>query len=197
MIRKRHMEEQIILVPKDAQSGPWGPRALPKARHLGGRLLEMAYQACGAGSQRGEEAAPAGRRKRAVETDGDRASAGHPGAEGDHRTTQVEPKAKRTAAQRMAERRGLSQPRVYRLLKLDRTTLRYGSRCQEDVALRMRICEIAESKRRYGCPRSYVRLRREGWFVNHQAAGSGTAATGAVLGLFRPRTRGITRQGAG
>lgn len=98
MIRKRHMEEQIIVVPKDAQSGPWGPRALPKARHLGGRLLEMAYQACGAGSQRGEEAAPAGRRKRAVETDGDRASAGHPGAEADHRTTQVEPKAKRTAA---------------------------------------------------------------------------------------------------
>ncbi len=101
-----------------------GPRAPPKARHLGGRLLEMAYQACEVGSPRREEAAPAGRRKRAVET-------------------------------------------------------------------------WWRSKRRYGCPRNYVRLRREGWFVNHQAAGSGTAATGAVLGLFRPRTRGITSQGAG
>jgi putative transposase len=28
--------------------------------------------------------------------------------------------------------------------------------------------EIAETKRRYGCPRIYVRLRREGWTVNHK-----------------------------
>ena len=28
--------------------------------------------------------------------------------------------------------------------------------------------EIAETKRRYGCPRIYVRLRREGWKVNHK-----------------------------
>jgi putative transposase len=28
--------------------------------------------------------------------------------------------------------------------------------------------EIAESKRRYGCPRIYVRLRREGWRVNQK-----------------------------
>jgi len=32
----------------------------------------------------------------------------------------------------------------------------------------MRIREIAERKRRYGCPRIYVRLRREGWTVNHK-----------------------------
>ena len=34
--------------------------------------------------------------------------------------------------------------------------------------LRTRIREIAETKRRYGCPRIYVRLRREGWPVNHK-----------------------------
>ena len=28
--------------------------------------------------------------------------------------------------------------------------------------------EIVERKRRYGCPRIYVRLRREGWRVNHK-----------------------------
>lgn len=68
----------------------------------------------------------------------------------------------------MAERFGLSQRRVCRLLTLDRNTLRYCSRCQDDAALRTRIREIAESKRRYGCPRIYVRLRREGWRVNHK-----------------------------
>ena len=28
--------------------------------------------------------------------------------------------------------------------------------------------EIAETKRRYGCPHIHVRLRREGWRVNHK-----------------------------
>ena len=68
----------------------------------------------------------------------------------------------------MAERFGLSQRRVCWLLTLDRNTLRYSSRRQEDAALRTRIREIAESKRRYGCPRIYIRLRREGWPVNHK-----------------------------
>ena len=68
----------------------------------------------------------------------------------------------------MAARFGLSQRRVCRLLALERQTLRYRSRRQEDAALRTRIREIAEQKRRYGCPRIYVRLRREGWRVNHK-----------------------------
>jgi putative transposase len=63
---------------------------------------------------------------------------------------------------------GLSQRRVCRLVALDRNTLRYQSRRADDPVLRARIREIAESKRRYGCPRIYVRLRREGWRVNHK-----------------------------
>lgn len=68
----------------------------------------------------------------------------------------------------MAERFGLSQRRMCRVLALDRNTLRYRSRRQDDAALRTRIREIAERKRRDGCPRIYVRLRREGWAVNHK-----------------------------
>ena len=68
----------------------------------------------------------------------------------------------------MVARFGLSQRRVCRLVALDRNTLRYRSRRQDDAALRTRIREIAETKRRYGCPRIYVRLRREGWRVNHK-----------------------------
>lgn len=54
------------------------------------------------------------------------------------------------------------------MLELDRNTLRYRSRRQEDAVLRTRIREMAETKRRYGCPRIYVWLRREGWLVNHK-----------------------------
>lgn len=68
----------------------------------------------------------------------------------------------------MAERFGLSQRPVCRLIALDRNTLRYCSRRQDDGTLRTRIREIAESKRRYGCPRMYVRVRLEGWRVNHK-----------------------------
>ncbi len=47
-------------------------------------------------------------------------------------------------------------------MALDRHTLRYRNRRQDDAALRIRIREMAERKRRYGCPRIYVWLRREG-----------------------------------
>jgi putative transposase len=51
---------------------------------------------------------------------------------------------------------------------VDRNTLRDRSRRRDDSGLRARIREIAATKRRYGCPRIYVRLRREGWMVNHK-----------------------------
>ena len=53
-------------------------------------------------------------------------------------------------------------------MALDRHTLRYQSRRSDDQGLRARMREIAETKRRDGCPRIYVRLRREGWSVNHK-----------------------------
>jgi putative transposase len=68
----------------------------------------------------------------------------------------------------MVARFGLSQRRVCRVVALDRNTLRYQSRRSDDQGLRARMREIAETKRRYGCPRIYVRLRREGWRVNHK-----------------------------
>ena len=68
----------------------------------------------------------------------------------------------------MVARFGLSQRRVCQLVALDRNTLRYQSRRSDDQGLRARMREIAETKRRYGCPGIYVRLRREGWTVNHK-----------------------------
>jgi len=58
------------------------------------------------GSQQREVTAPTGRRTPAVEADGGRTSAGHPGAEGDHRKTLVRPKAKWIAATLLVARYG-------------------------------------------------------------------------------------------
>jgi hypothetical protein len=49
----------------------------------------------------------------------------------------------------VGERFGLSGRRVCRLVTLDRDTLQYRSRRQEDPALQTQIREIAETKRRY------------------------------------------------
>ena len=71
-------------------------------------------------------------------------------------------------AQWVAECYWLSQRRMCCVITLGRSTLQYRSRRQDEVVLRTRIREIAESKRRYGCPRIFVRLCREGWAVNHK-----------------------------
>ena len=68
----------------------------------------------------------------------------------------------------MAVRFGLSERRVCSLMAHDHNTRRYCSRRQDDAPARTRIREIAESKRRYGCPRIYVRLRWEGLQVNRK-----------------------------
>ena len=62
------------------------------------------------GSQRCEETAPTGRWKPAIETHGGRASAGHPGAEGDHHK-KLKTQAKQTTATLMVARFGLGQRR--------------------------------------------------------------------------------------
>jgi hypothetical protein len=94
-----------------------------------------------------------------LEINGGGASAGHSGAEGDHRKKLVRPKAKMAAAQEIFARFGLSQRRVCWLVDLDRNTLRYRGRRRDDSGRRARMREIAEPKRQYGCPRIYVRLR--------------------------------------
>ena len=68
----------------------------------------------------------------------------------------------------LVARVGLSHRHVCRLGARDRNTLRDRRRRPDDQALRTRMRELAETKRRYGCPRIYVRLRREGWMVNHK-----------------------------
>jgi putative transposase len=63
---------------------------------------------------------------------------------------------------------GLSQRRATRLIGLGRNTLRYEPGPDGDAALRQRMKEIAEQRRRFGCRRLHVMLKREGLVVNHK-----------------------------
>ena len=49
-----------------------------------------------------------------------------------------------------------------------RASHRYASRRDPEIALRMRIKELAKARVRYGYRRLHVLLQREGWRANHK-----------------------------
>ncbi|HWI69754.1 MAG TPA: IS3 family transposase [Nitrospiraceae bacterium] len=168
MTRKRHTEEQIIAVLKDAQAGI-GVQELCRKHGISDATFYK-WRAKYAGLEVSDV-----KKLRQLEDENRRLKQMVAEQALDIQALKaitgkklVRPKAKRAAAQEVVARFGLSQRRVCRLVALDRNTLRYRSRRRDDGELRVRMREIAEAKRRYGCPRIYVRLRREGWPVNHK-----------------------------
>jgi putative transposase len=63
---------------------------------------------------------------------------------------------------------GLTQRQACRLVSLWRSSFQYCSRRKDDTPLRRKMLEIAERRRRFGMPRIYVMLRREGWNDNYK-----------------------------
>jgi len=63
---------------------------------------------------------------------------------------------------------GYSERRACELLDMNRRTFRREPSADKDAALRARMREIAETRRRFGAPRLHIMLRREGLVVNHK-----------------------------
>jgi len=63
---------------------------------------------------------------------------------------------------------GVSDRRACRVAGVHRSTWRYESRRVEEVALKQRIRDIAETRTRYGYLRVHALLRREGWPINRK-----------------------------
>ena len=62
----------------------------------------------------------------------------------------------------------LSERQVCFALRVSRNSFRYRSVAADDIALRLRIREITETRVHYGYRRVHVMLRREGWGDNHK-----------------------------
>ena len=62
----------------------------------------------------------------------------------------------------------MSEGRSCAALGVGRSGVRYRSIKPDQAPLRMRICDLAKSRVRYGYYRIYILLRREGWRVNHK-----------------------------
>ena len=62
----------------------------------------------------------------------------------------------------------LSQRRACGLIGITRRTFRRAPGEDRIRLLRQRLRELAEERRRWGCPMLYEMLRREGWRANHK-----------------------------
>lgn len=62
----------------------------------------------------------------------------------------------------------VSMRRSCRLIRLQKSSYCYRHRKDFQVALRQRLRELAEARRRFGCKRLHIVLCREGWKVNHK-----------------------------
>ena len=74
----------------------------------------------------------------------------------------VGPAVQREAVAHLQARMGLSERRACAIVGADRKMVRYQSRRPSDAALRGRLRELANERRRFGYRRLYVLLRREG-----------------------------------
>jgi putative transposase len=74
----------------------------------------------------------------------------------------VGPAAKREAVAHLRTVLEMSERRACTLVVADRTMIRYRSRRPPDTALRARLRELANERRRFGYRRLFILLRREG-----------------------------------
>lgn len=62
----------------------------------------------------------------------------------------------------------MSERRACAIIASDRSTVRYCAKRPDDAALRARLRELGDQRRRFGCRRLHVLLRGEGWTVNRK-----------------------------
>ena len=74
----------------------------------------------------------------------------------------VGPAARREAVAHLQAMMGLSERRACAIVGADRKMVRYRSRRPAETALRGRLRELANERRRFGYRRLFILLRREG-----------------------------------
>jgi putative transposase len=80
----------------------------------------------------------------------------------------VRPAVRREVTSHLQATYDVSQRRACSATGFGRSSQRYRKRSDPQVALRMRLKELAAARVRYGYRRLHILLRREGWAVNHK-----------------------------
>ena len=80
----------------------------------------------------------------------------------------VTPAARRDAVAHAVESHGMSERRACAIVEVNRSSIRYRSVRPDDAALRARLRELADQRRRFGYRRLHVLLRQEGHALNRK-----------------------------
>src|SRR5215472_3823250 len=80
----------------------------------------------------------------------------------------VTPAARREAAAHLHQVYEVSQRRACQAIGANRSSVRYRRQRPDDVALRVRLRELAAVRRRFGYRRLHILLQREGLTLNHK-----------------------------
>jgi putative transposase len=80
----------------------------------------------------------------------------------------LKPEAKRVAVSCVKESLGLSERKACWLVNISVSSYRYQSKEEGDEAVRKRLRELAEQRKRFGSPRLHILLKREGLVINHK-----------------------------
>ena len=84
------------------------------------------------------------------------------------------------------ERFGLSVRKACKMIGLSRTSCNYRPIVKPDEeVIRRRLKELAQTRRRFGCPRLHVMLRREGFVINHKRTERLYRQEGLILRIRR------------
>lgn len=78
------------------------------------------------------------------------------------------PAARREAVAHLGASLGVSERRACAIIAADRSTVRYRAKRPGDAALRARLRDLADQRRRFGSRRLHVLLRGEGWTMNRK-----------------------------
>ena len=80
----------------------------------------------------------------------------------------VTPAARREAVAHLQGVFGMSERRACAVIGADRKSMRYRARRSDDIALRQRLRELAQQRRRFGYRRLHILLRRDGIEINRK-----------------------------
>ena len=99
------------------------------------------------------------------------------------------PAVKRAMVAKVMTTQALSQRRACGLIGITRRGLQRASAEDRNQNLRQRLRELAEQRRRWGCPMLYLVLRREGWRANYKRVERLYREEGLALRRRRRRKR--------
>jgi putative transposase len=168
MKRARFSEEQIITILKEAEGGAKVTELC--RRHGISDATFYTWRSKYGGLEVSEM-----RRLRQLEEENRRLKSivgrpgtGSSGAQGCAGKKRIRPAVKRQMVREAMTTHDLSQRRACGLIGITRRGLQCAPTEDRNRKLRQRLRELAEQRRRWGCPMLYLMLRREGWRANHK-----------------------------